>query len=645
MDYSSWEKVEKIITCAFCEKLFDKPYTLICCHTFCESCINKMKKCPSCPNYLTGNELIPFNARASFENLYLSRVTIIFKNRMDILKGTCSDCITNPSICSNCYFVGCGDCERNQLCVDKSTNNNFSPVDINNPPENLFQYILKQVCTTHPDSKVTKYCYKCHETECEKCLTIHSNHDSDSASVQSVKENLFKYLASLEQHSDIQQMLHQRITDLQEHKESLHKLYENKYTSTEQSYDREIHSLCQKKQIVLSRLMSFWSVIDRAVENYKTEIQDLQKVTNDFHTYFVLLIEKSSNKEIIAYFKKVKKQPVVEKVAQIIEKADRKIQGEKKWYLQEKQILEKFNEQKEVIIKESFVRTGLSAVPHSRAGTAFKQEYQCLNYKDKLFKINQIQVEILGEEHSMFTLPLAASKTVQSTKQQLMVVSKCAQCLNQLQLFSRALGGKYPELKQKEIAKSLKNYLLNSNKQLLSVTFDAITGIKKAISCLQIKNVSLYCEELKKNLNRLAAFTKKSDDYYTELEEFYCEQQKLHINHDQSAGGRSSALYISMLLDIMMDCRTYISNTRQICEKLFSIEKTIEILCKEGHEKESCLIYLGHANSNDSLKKLIASHGFQLQIVLHYSTWVALNEICKSTEELITCWNLDRVQL
>ena len=602
-----------------------------------------MKKCPSCPNNLTGNELIPFNARASFENLYLSRVTIICKNRIDIRKGTCSDCKTNPRICSNCYFVGCGDCERNQLCVDKSTNNNFSPVDISNPSENLFQHILKQVCTTHPDSKITKYCYICHENECEKCLTIHSNHNIDS--IQSIKENLLKYLASLEQHSDIQQMLHQRITDLQQHKELLHKLYENEYTSTEQSYDLEIHSLCQKKQIVLSRLMAFWSVIDRAVENYKTEIQDLQKVTNDFHTHFVLLIEKSSNKEIIAYFKKVKKRSVVEKVTQIIEEADRKIQGEKKWYLQEKQILEKFNEQKEVITKETFVRTGLSAVPHSRAGTAFKQEYQCLNYKDKLFKINQIQVEILGEEHSMFTLPLAASKTVQSTKQQLMVVSKCAQCLNQLQLFSRALGGKYPELKQKEIAKSLKSYLLSSNKELLSVTIDAITGIKKAISCLQIKNVSLYCKELKKNLNRLETFTKQSDDYYKELEKFYFEQQKLHINQDQGAVGRSSALYISMLLDIMMDCRTYISNTRQICEKLLNIDNTIEILRKEGHEKESCVIYLGHANSNDSFKKLIASHGFQLQIVLHYSTWVALNEICKSTEELITCWNLDSAAL
>ena len=98
-----------------------------------------------------------------------------------------------------------------------------------------------------------------------------------------------------------------------------------------------------------------------------------------------------------------------------------------------------------------------------------------------------------------------------------------------------------------------------------------------------------------------------------------------------------------MLLDILMDCRAYVTNTKQICEKLFSIQKTIKFLCVEDKTKESHEVYMGHKNSNDSVKKLIASHGFQLQIVLHYSTWVALNDICRTTAELISSWNLERV--
>ena len=630
MDCSSWAETKKIITCTFCNNLFKKPHTLICCHTYCELCIKHgdFKKCPLCHNNLTSNKLIPFKA-ICFENLYISRLTTIFRNKEDIVKGTCSLCKTDSHVCSNCYFVGCRACSRNQPCTDISTRHNFCQVDLNEMPDNLLQCTLKQVCITHSNSE---------NATCKKCL---KNHNDDS--VQSIKEKLLKYLAALEQHSDIQQELYQKITNLEQHKELLHMQYKNEYSLVEKSFDHKIHSICQEKQIVLSKLMTFWLIIDRTVENYKIEIQNLQKLTDEFYTYFVLLIEKSSDKEIITYFIREKKRYLVDSIVEIVKEAVRMIQRETGSFLQEKHILQKLKEQKEVIKRKSFVCTDLSAIPHSRAGRVFKQEYQCLNYEDKLFKIDQIKVDILGEEHSMFALPLAASKVVDTTKQQFMVVSKCAQCLSQLLLFSRALGRKYPDLRQKEIAKSLHIYLLGSNEELLSVTSDAVTRIKKAITFLQIKDVSLYCEELKKSLTRLATFIKNSNDYYTELEVFYFEQQKLHINHDQSAVGQSSVVYISMLLDIMMDCRTYISNTRQICEKLFSIEKIIEILCKEGHEKESHVIYLGHANSNDSFKKLIASHGFQLQIVLHYSTWVALNEICKSTEELITCWNLDRV--
>lgn len=194
--------------------------------------------------------------------------------------------------------------------------------------------------------------------------------------------------------------------------------------------------------------------------------------------------------------------------------------------------------------------------------------------------------------------------------------------------------------------KSQNDYLLSSNKELLCITTDSISGIKTAITHLQTKEVLLFCATLNENVGSLASFVKKSNDYYSELEKIYLQQQAFHTSHDQSAITKSSVIYTSMLLDIMIDCRTYITATKHLCEKLFSIRKTIEILCKENrHNKESCDACLKGVScinpvANERFKKLIASSGFRLQIVLHYSSWVALNEICKNTEELIASWNL-----
>ena len=632
MDLNSWAEVKRFTICDICKKSFEKPHTLICRHTFCELCINRrdIKKCPSCPDNRAINKLIPFNV-VCFENHYISRLTIVFRNKVDVLEGRCSVCKTDSYICSNCYFVGCRnqDCQRNQSCEDKLTNHNFFPVDLNNTPETLLQCTLEQVCTTHPDSEITKYCYTCHKNECRKCLANHKNPNCDT--MQSIKEKLLKYLSALECHGNIQQTLYQKAADLEQRKEDLHKLYVKQYTLTEKEYDQKIHSLCQLKQVILSRLRALWSITDRAVESYKAEIQDLQKLANEFYVYFKFLIENSSHKETTAYFIKGRRQHVVENIVKVLEEAIVMIQRELGSYLKKSHIEQKFTEQKETVKRKSFVCKDLSAVAHSMTGNAFKEEYQHLNCEDKLFKLEQIQVNVLGEEHSMFTMPLASSKVVHTTKHQIMEVSKCAQCLSQLHLFSRVLG-KNPDLNQKQIVLSLNNYLLNSNKELFSVTTDAINGIKTAIMHLQIKDYSLYCKELNKNLDRLDFFIKKSNDYYLELEVFYFGQQKLHINSDQTAVGKSSVIYVSMLLDILMDCRAYITNIRQICENLFSIQKPIEILCNEGHKKES----------HENFKKLIASHGFQLQIVLHYSNWIALNEICKTTADLIASWNLER---
>ena len=639
VNYSSWTEVKKLITCAQCGKLLEEPHSLICCHTFCKLCIKKrdFKKCPSCP----GNKLIPFKV-VCFENLYLTRLATIFRNWEFTLKGTCLLCKTQSVMCTNCFVFGCITCNRRKTCTDESTSHKFNSVNFDGTPESLLGLTLFHFCTVHSDTVITNYCCICHEEKCQKCITMCTDCNHNSDTIQCIKEKLVNNLTALMQDGEVQQMLQREMSDLEQHKDLLHEQYKKQYALTEQSYNHKIYSLCQEKQVVLSKIMALWSIINRAIENYKTEIYDLQKLTNNFYTHLTILTNKSSDKEIIAYYTKERKRYGIDTRIESLKKAIYTIQREIANFLSQQQILQKYREQQQLTVKnDSFLSMNLSATLHSKAGINFKQEYQLLKHDEKLFKIDQLQVKIFvgdSEAHSMFALPLPSSKVVQATRQQLLVVSKCAQCLSQLQLFSKALGHKYPERNLQKIIKSLNDYLLGSNKELLSVTADAITVIKTAITYLHTKKILLYCVKLNENLDKLAGFIKKSTDYYSELEVFYFEQQAFHINHDQSAMAKSSVVYTSMLLDIMIDCRTYITNTKHICEKLFSIQKTIEIVCKECRS---------HANlnneepiANSKFKKLIASNGFQLQIVLHYSSWVALNEICKNTEELIACWNI-----
>ena len=63
------------------------------------------------------------------------------------------------------------------------------------------------------------------------------------------------------------------------------------------------------------------------------------------------------------------------------------MQKEREIFLHKDHISQKFKEQKQLTKSDTFVCTNLSAIPHSRAGKEFKQQYQCLNYEDKRFKI------------------------------------------------------------------------------------------------------------------------------------------------------------------------------------------------------------------------------------------------------------------
>ena len=141
---------------------------------------------------------------------------------------------------SNCYFIGSKDCNESNVSLLQKNQSAKCTISVKliQPPVYLLQFTLKQVCTTHPNSVVNKYCYTCRKEQCEKCFTIHKNHLGDT--VQCIKEKLLKYLAALQHNSEIQQKLFQKITDLKQHRELLYEQYQKEFAFTEQSYNKAL---------------------------------------------------------------------------------------------------------------------------------------------------------------------------------------------------------------------------------------------------------------------------------------------------------------------------------------------------------------------------------------------------------------------
>ena len=78
-----------------------------------------------------------------------------------------------------------------------------------------------------------------------------------------------------------------------------------------------------------------------------------------------------------------------------------------------------------------------------------------------------------------------------------------------------------------------------------------------------------------------------------------------------------------MLLDITIDCQTYISSVQQVVVNI--------------HHSNTMIEKLSH-NENGDHTDNVTNEGFQIEIVSYYSTCVALREVCSSAVELINNW-------
>ena len=612
LDCSSWANVRKTATCAYCKDLFTKPCTLICCHTFCYSCIKSINECPTCkPNEFFSFKLL------YFENHFIARLTKVVANQQKV-NQSCTDCIQNTTICTRCYIIGCYKCNRQKLCIDKSRGHVSHPVDLNNSPEELLHlFSATEYCEQHETNKLTIYCYTCERMKCSECLLSCTKHKTSRLPNHS--KSIPKLIASLD---EVKEEITNQESKFVQHKAKLDDLFVEDFDKAAKWFEHAYNCLFHEKQNTVFRLKVFQSAVNEQIERFKSDLAFLTQSANNFQTYFTLLFEKSSDDERHSY--KENTLQIIYRVKKL-EDAIKKITNQFENSLGHEKVFQKYFTLTHACEGIAKCDTKCKKVDDLRSHLNTEQKYklEVISYcqaHDDHDKLATDQIVVHGNFYSMFSLPHALSELVICAKRPLASITKCASCVSQLKLYNKMVAMQNVKVELKKRGNEIYKKVIYSIQTLFDISKISITNIETAIKHLHKGDKSMYINEIQKKFTELESFAGSMNDFQKLLETFSSELQSFQTAHmDQLA----NVIYSNMLLDITIDCQTYISSVQQIVVNIRHSKAMIEkLLHNENGE------HLGN----------IATKGFQVKMVSYYSTCVALHEVSSSLVELINNW-------
>ena len=619
LDCSSWDNVKKIVTCTYCKELFKKPCTLICCHTFCYSCTNSIEFCPTCQSKKFYSFKLP-----NFENYFLARLTKLFKNQQKHTQSSCTDCRINTKVCVQCFIIGCIKCNSQHFCIDNSKQHLSHPVDMNDSPDQLLHlFSATGYCELHETGRLIHYCYVCERMKCSECLQSCKSHKTSKL------EDHSKYFVNLLESLDkVKEKITYQECIFVQHKEKLNELFQKDFDKVEKWFKHAYNCLYHEKQNTIFSLEVFQTSINQRIENFRADLAILTQSANDFQTYFTLLFNKSTDKERYSYKEDTLK---ITFRAKELEKAIKKITSQFENNLDIKKVFQKYFTR--IHTCEGINRCDIKCKKvdnlRSHLNTEQKYKYEVISYCQALNdhdKLEADQVVINGSCYSMFSLPNTSSELVTCAKQPLTDISRCASCISQLKLYNKSVAQQDLEMLLKDKGNTIhESILMVSISKLLDISDNSIHNIERGIKHLHQGSISMYFREVQKNFDALESFREMTDRFCKSLEKFSLELQSFQTDHITQP---TNIIYSNMLLDIIMDCQSYITRVNQIVIDICHTKTIIEL---SYIEKDEAI--------DDETMNCIANEGFQIEIVSHYSTWVALNEICKNSIELINNWN------
>ena len=191
------KKLEEQLTCPICLDDYTDPKTLLCLHSFCHQCLERLpldlqgeRLFLSCPTCRTPTEL-PEAGVAEFPKAFfinnLSEVHSLLKKVSGDQHALCDNCTKSDAIgyCKQCTKFLCTECldvhSKWEPCIDH--------VVISLDEVALIAFQLPSIkpevtmkCSSH-DKPLEIYCETCHDLICHNCtVRIHKGHEYDLVS-------------------------------------------------------------------------------------------------------------------------------------------------------------------------------------------------------------------------------------------------------------------------------------------------------------------------------------------------------------------------------------------------------------------------------------------------------------------------------
>ena len=177
----------KDLTCTVCLDHFKEPKVLLCCHTFCKGCLERILEkskdkaklvCPKCrtehkvPENGPEEFLTDFTITHELESLQLR------ESKQQPTPATCEQCdSTDPAVayCTDCPALLCDFCsqahKRMKLCQ------NHTVVGLHSGPLKCVPKAPAPYCSKHPDEGLKLFCKTCQCLVCCTCIVAtHQGH-------------------------------------------------------------------------------------------------------------------------------------------------------------------------------------------------------------------------------------------------------------------------------------------------------------------------------------------------------------------------------------------------------------------------------------------------------------------------------------
>ena len=174
------------IKCAVCHDIYKDPHLLPCFHSFCKTCLDKLKKlghnsfhtrtsvvikCPTCKKEHSLSD------KGLLQNAFLaSKVEDLVRADAGPSKS-CEQCNSSEVVifCSQCDNFLCSKCldAHKRMAVFREHRNSLLP-----PTQAKKTKLREYQCSEHTKEILRVYCKRCDEVICRDCaLFSHRNHD------------------------------------------------------------------------------------------------------------------------------------------------------------------------------------------------------------------------------------------------------------------------------------------------------------------------------------------------------------------------------------------------------------------------------------------------------------------------------------